>query len=183
MSNTISPHTDPASAGFLFCVCINPAEQRGRRQLIGMRSFRKLHVITSVPFLPGKRLPSNATQDTPRRPNLPTPYPRRTSPFDDLGATPQARVQHRGDHLRELRRRGAHRRQRRRPHRHPGHPRSLRQTRRARARALPAPAARATGRGHVIIRSATPIQTAKTSIGPDAATTPQGRARPAVGNR
>jgi hypothetical protein len=41
----------------------------------------------------------------------------------------------------------------------------------------------ATGRGRVVARSATPIQTAKTSIGPDAATTPQGRARPAVGNR
>ena len=60
-----------------------------------------------------------------------------------VGATPQACVQHRRDHLHELRRRGAHRGQRRRPHRHPRHPRSLRQTRRAGARALPAPTAAA----------------------------------------
>ena len=45
-----------------------------------MRSCRKLHVITSAPFLPSKRLPSNATQDTPPEPADPrTPDERRRS--------------------------------------------------------------------------------------------------------
>ena len=73
------------------------------------------------------------------------PQPRRKAPLDDpgsspgqaLGTAPQARFQHRREHVRPLRRRGADRGQDRRTHRHPRHPRPLRKARRAGASALP----------------------------------------------
>ena len=76
----------------------------------------------------------------------------RKAPRDDLGATPQARVWHRRDHLHLLQRHGADNRQHRGAHSHPANPRPLRKTRRAGASALPAGSARTARCGGVTPR-------------------------------
>ena len=76
----------------------------------------------------------------------------RKAPRDDLGATPQARVWHRRDHLHLLQRHGADNRQHRGAHSHPANPRPLRKTRRAGASALPAGSARTARCGRVTPR-------------------------------
>ncbi len=68
------------------------------------------------------------------------------APRDDVGATPQARVWHRRDHLRPLRRCGTDRGQHRRTRSHPRHPRPLRDTWRDGGSALPAASARSARR-------------------------------------
>jgi len=108
--------------------------------------------------------------------------PQRKAPLDDLGAAPQARFQHRREHVRPLRRRSADRGQHRRTHRHPRHPRPLRKARRAGKSALPTRPARTARCGRVTPRR--PRRRRRNKARPhEAATIPQGRARPAVGNQ
>ena len=99
-----------------------------------------------------------------------------------MGTAPQARFQHRREHVRPLRRGGADRGQHRRTHRHPRHPRPLRKARRAGESALPTRPARTARRGRVSPRR--PRSRKRNQARPhEAATNPQARARPAVGNR
>jgi len=90
--------------------------------------------------------------------------------------------QHRREHVRPLRRRGADRGQHRRTHRHPRHPRPLRKARRASESALPIRPARAARCSRVTPRR--PLCRRRNQARPHAAAKiPQGSARPAVGNR
>jgi len=78
----------------------------------------------------GKRPPPNVADDKPPEPaDNRTPIERRRAMT--LSAAPQARLQHRREHVRPLWRRATERGQHRRTHRHPRHPRPLRKTRRA----------------------------------------------------
>ena len=88
------------------------------------------------------------------------PQPRRKAPLDDpgsspgqaLGKAPQARLQHRLEQLRPMRRRTADRGQHRRAHSHPRHPRPLRKARRASESALPTRPARTARCSRVTLR-------------------------------
>jgi len=117
------------------------------------------------------------------------PQSRRKAPIDDLGATPQARVWHRLERLRPLWRDATDRGQHRTTHRHPRHtrkgssmPRPLRKARRAGESALPTRPARSARSCRVTARR--PRCRRRNEARPhEAATIPQGSARPAVGNR
>jgi len=90
--------------------------------------------------------------------------------------------QHRREHVRPLWRHATHRRQHRKTHRHPRHPRPLRKARRAGKSALPTRPARTARSSRVTPRR--PRRRRRNQARPHgAATTPQGSARPAVGNR
>jgi len=62
---------------------------------------------------------------------------RQSPPLNELGAAPQARLQHRRERLWPLWRQATDRGQHRRAHRHPRHPRPLRKAQRAGESALP----------------------------------------------
>ena len=90
--------------------------------------------------------------------------------------------QHRREHVRPLRWRATDRGQHRRTHRHPRHPRPLRKARRAGESALPTRSARTARCGCVTARRARCRRRNKARPHA-AATNPQARARPAVGNQ
>jgi len=117
------------------------------------------------------------------------PQPRRKAPRDDLGAAPPACFWQRREHVRPLRRHATDRGQHRTTHRDPRHtrkgssmPRPLRKARRVGANALPTRPARTARRGRVAPRRPRRGRRNKARQH-EAATNPQRRALPAVGNR
>ncbi|MEX0634719.1 transposase (plasmid) [Serratia ureilytica] len=102
--------------------------------------------------------------------------PSRSAPCDELGATAQAGLFHRHHHLRPLRRRGADRRQHRRPQGHSRHPRPPRNTARWSKR-ITGRSARPARR---VMRRRPHSAGSQARVRSDAATTPQGCARPPV---